>query len=481
MPLQTTPGAAVRETVLPTHWGLRAAALLAMLVVVVAVGWLVWNRSRSLPELKQQQLTENSMESAVESGAISPDGRYLAYSDVHGIHIKLIETGETQDIPQPESLNGQPVKWQIVSWFPAGTRFLANAGVWSGEDPLSKLTHPSIWIVSMMGGAPRKLRDEAYAWSVSPDGASVAFTANFGSARAAGGRSARVDRQVWLIDLNGAQPRELFDTDQGSDLSNVLWSPDGQRMAYVRNRQASAKVELSIEIRDLQGGAPSTVFHQPGPADRCGLHFCWLPSGRMIFALGVPSATSGPRCDFRELRIDPHTNKAEGNTRRITEWAGSCIDSLSATADGKQLAFRRWSLESGTYVANLKDNQTSLTDVRRLTLHNGEGATAWTADSRAVIFYRQSGLPGIFKQALEQNAAQPIVTGRGLWKFWVPRVSPDGAWVLYQANPKDDGSALRSTAWHIMRVPIGGGVPQPVLTASMVDCCAVRSRRAPRV
>ena len=52
--------------------------------------------------MKQRQLTTNSSENAVTGGAISPDGRYLAYADLDGIHVKLIETGETRNVPQPE-------------------------------------------------------------------------------------------------------------------------------------------------------------------------------------------------------------------------------------------------------------------------------------------------------------------------------------------------------------------------------------------
>ena len=47
-------------------------------------------------------------------GAISPDGKYLAYSDLKGMHIKLIETGETRAVPQPEALKDQNVEWALV-------------------------------------------------------------------------------------------------------------------------------------------------------------------------------------------------------------------------------------------------------------------------------------------------------------------------------------------------------------------------------
>jgi uncharacterized protein with WD repeat len=41
-------------------------------------------------ELTQKRLTFNSSENPVMSDAISPDGKYLAYSDPAGIHVKLL-------------------------------------------------------------------------------------------------------------------------------------------------------------------------------------------------------------------------------------------------------------------------------------------------------------------------------------------------------------------------------------------------------
>ena len=54
----------------------------------------------------------------MKSGGISPDGKYLAYTDRMGIHLKLIETGEMQTIPQPEEFKRNWVDWQIGSLVP---------------------------------------------------------------------------------------------------------------------------------------------------------------------------------------------------------------------------------------------------------------------------------------------------------------------------------------------------------------------------
>ncbi len=81
--------------------------------------------------------------------AISPDGKYLAYSDDTGLHIKLLETGETKTLPLPAEVASTHATWLPVAWFPDGNRLLANLEV-AGKPP-------SIWILSLIGYAAAKI------------------------------------------------------------------------------------------------------------------------------------------------------------------------------------------------------------------------------------------------------------------------------------------------------------------------------------
>ena len=150
-------------------WGKRVllgvAALLVLLVCASAIVWLKKPQPSSPAEPKLQQLTANSSEIPVTTSVISPDGKYLAFTELTlRMRVKMIATDETLAIPEPESLTGRPVSWQIAAWFPDGTRFLANSR--SLSNSRSSAEGSSIWIVSL-GGAPRKLRDDAEAFSVS--------------------------------------------------------------------------------------------------------------------------------------------------------------------------------------------------------------------------------------------------------------------------------------------------------------------------
>src|SRR5260370_25319448 len=189
---------------------------------------------------------------------------------------------DMRTIPQPKALEGSGAEWSIAPWFPEGTRFLANASIEQ---------HTSIWVVSAFGGARRKIRDDARAWSVSPNGSKVVFTTNTGSLG---------DREVWLMGPNGEQPEKILAPDDGSATAAVKWSPDGTRLAYlklrlIQIRQEQDRFEVAIETCDLEGQSPTTVFSSPTVHD-----FYCLPPTRIIYSSSdtEPNVKSDKFCDF---------------------------------------------------------------------------------------------------------------------------------------------------------------------------------------
>ena len=97
---------------------------------------------------------------------------------------------------------------------------------------------------------------------------------------------------------------------------------------------------------------------------------------------------------------------------------------------------------------------------RRLTSDEAfDGPTAWTPDSKAVLFMSdRTGTWGIFKQGISQDTAEPVVTGPQ--DVSAPRLSADGAWILYETPRTAVGP---SVPVRLMRIPVSGGVPQLVL------------------
>ena len=61
------------------------------------------------------------------------------------------------------------------------------------------------------------------AFSVSPDGSSIAFGTNAGQLG---------DREIWLMDTKGLQARKLYDAPEKTAIGGLQWSADGQRAIY---------------------------------------------------------------------------------------------------------------------------------------------------------------------------------------------------------------------------------------------------------
>jgi eukaryotic-like serine/threonine-protein kinase len=433
-------------------WRMVVASLFAVLVVASII-FVFSKRYTSLPtEPRLRQLTTNSTEDPVRTGAISPDGKFLAYADLRGIHVKLIETGDTKIVPQPEALKESRVDWTIVQWFPDSLRFVAN--LIPPLEAYSSEKHVSIWTVSVLGGEPRKLRDDADASSVSPDGSLVTFGTNPGPFG---------DREIWVMGPNGEQAHELFETDEKSAILGATWSSDRHRLAYIKIDKSGA----AIESRDLKSGLPTTMLKDDGRLATA----LWLPDGRLIYALRESEASR--TCNFWQMRIDARTGEPLDKPTRVTSWVGFCLDIQSVTADSKRLSFLEWAAETSVYIATLGADGTRITTPKRLTLsENRAEPSAWTADSKTVIFMvKRDDRWGIFKQSIEGNMAEPIVPSIGGSPVMpneryieLPRTSPDGTLVLYRViGPPGDSSPA---GVRLMRVPIAGGTPELVLTAN---------------
>src|SRR5262249_15654579 len=130
-------------------------AVTGILIMGTGAGWVAARRFNPRVEIREQRLTANSPDDPVLNAVISIDGKYLACADRTGMFLRVIGTGETHSIALPEGFRARP-----VSWFPDGSHLLVTA--WPGASP------SSMWSISVLGGSPRKLLDNADARSVSP-------------------------------------------------------------------------------------------------------------------------------------------------------------------------------------------------------------------------------------------------------------------------------------------------------------------------
>jgi eukaryotic-like serine/threonine-protein kinase len=427
----------------PLHqrWPLPLAGLLA-LIAALGLAWFLTHRTpRPQPsaELTQKRLTFNSEENYVGDCSISPDGRYVAYSDGTAIHVKLLATGEERRIPRPAGVPAD-AWWGVQTWFPDGTQLFAATWEPGGNETL--------WTVSLLGESARAFREHTCCGSVSPDGTHIAFSPELGASGFV--------REIWVVGTQGDNPQRVVALGEDEWLDLGGWSPDGQRLAYIRwQGLRSNQPSSSIETCDLKGVNRTVVVRQ---ADLGLEGLCWLPSGRIIYSRQESPDSNDD--NLWQIGVDEHSGTPTDKPKRITRWAGSTISWLSASADGKRLAVLKGTHHAQVYLGELAEGGTRIKPPRRLTNdESNDWPLAWTADSKAILFGSdRNGSWGIFKQGMGQDTAELLVIEPQNVGLGPRRLSADGAFVLYIEVPRTASAPTR-----LMRIPVSGGVPQLVL------------------
>jgi Tol biopolymer transport system component/DNA-binding winged helix-turn-helix (wHTH) protein len=428
----------------PSRWWFLGGLALA-LVVGVIVGFRVAHSTATRIEsnLRERRLTANAPELPVIDGVISPDGKYLAFTDSSGFYLRQIDTGETHAVSVPSGFMARP-----RSWFPDGAHLLAT---WTGgpREP------ESIWEISLMGGTPRKLVAQG-AWpAVSPDGSSIAYLASpiqF--------KEIALDKEIWLARSDGAEPRKVIG-DSEDVFGPPVWSPDGIHLAFMRGKFTTGMpfIRCQLEIVNVKTGETATLLSTAGLRPT----IAWTPDGRIIYSLGEAIPNQGDS-NLWALKVDSD-GRAIGAATRLTHGTGEA-SAISVTSDGKRLAFFRQAVEPDVYIGDLEANGTRLTPLRRLTLdERADYPYSWTPDSKSVIFTSdRNGTFNIFRQGVHD--AGPEVLVRSSEDLAVPRLSPDGNSIIYLITPSSGASVYNS---RLMRAPLTGGPPQLILEATGIS------------
>lgn len=244
-----------------------------------------------------------------------------------------------------------------------------------------------------------------------------------------------------------------------SQIFPFVWSPNGQRLAYIERHVAATPspaddVLLSLRTRDANGGDLQVILND----NRMQHALAWAPDGRILFAYREDPTSDRSDEGVHSIRVDQHTGRATGQLQFLTNGSGA-IGGMSVSSDGMRLVFSRTNTRAEAFVAEFEANTRRWKTPRRLTLDaNSNAAEAWLPDSRTVLFVsNRNGRWTLFKQAMDETTAEVLVEGRSIL---LPRLSADGSQVLYESRA---GPVNSSVPVSLMRLPIAGGPPQLVV------------------
>ena len=458
-----------RRSFRQTAW--RAGAALAAVVLVAAGVWLGSLRQPAESPEPPLRVTPLTTYAGYESDpSFSPSGDQVVFvwdgdnQDNFDIYVKLVGEGTPLRLTDDPAADGSP------AWSPDG-RQIAFLRFGSQSERAA-----DVMLVPPIGGPERKLaqidsrrvdsqvyRSLGLAWS--PDGKHLAV----------GGRdSPREPYGIFLLSVETGEKRRLTLPRVSTELD--FWpdfSPDGQKVAFVRGTVASA---ADIHVVPVTGGQPERVTDLGTLVG--GL--AWTSDGReIIFSAGstggalyrIPASGGKPRqvaaagvahgkpalapqarrlayarvvSDSNIWRIDL---ASAGVRKPMRPLIASTRHDVSGrfSPDGKRIVFA--SARSGTMEIWVCDADGS--NPLQLTSFNGPltGTPRWSPDARSIVFdSRPGGYAGIFVVGASGGAPRRITTDPA--GDMVPSWSRDGRWIYF--------ASYRSGELQVWKVPVEG-------------------------
>jgi eukaryotic-like serine/threonine-protein kinase len=411
----------------PRHWAwlwISAAALL-MVAAVLTAFFFHRNRGRTVKELVPIRVTSNGSDAIVQRMALSPDGKYLAYSDINGVHVRSMQTGDSRVLTETKDM--------IVQWWSAD----------ASQFYVLKLANKQYiaYGISVAGGVPHLLGNSM----PSPSGEYSLTFSEKGGLMFPGYQYTKVKRRT---------DGKVFSIERDGLLSGwYAWSPHDKHLAVVFDRIGSNAPW--IEALDPENGHWSIVV---SPQQDFIHGTAWLSESELIFSKDESSLRTDT--NLWTVNLNPSTGLPSGTPQRRTQWTDFQMITLSADAKASRLCFLKYRLESDIYLGDIQRHGSKLTSLRQVTREEANTLPyAWTPDNRAVVSISDRDGPyQVYKHNIDNDTAELLTHSPGY--EWCPRVSPDGRWLLYWNVPP--GVSLH----RLMRMPLSGGPEEEVLTTT---------------
>jgi serine/threonine protein kinase/sugar lactone lactonase YvrE len=414
-----------------------AVAVLLLTTVGIAYGLIeLWRRSQSRPvtSSRSMKITRLTDSGNATAAAISPDGNYVVYA-LENEGKQSLWLRQVAPTSEKEIVSSAPVYIRGLTFSKDGNLIYYTAG-----DRDSVFGNGVLYQVPALGGTPRKvLARVSSPIAFSPDGSRIAFVRdNEGS----GGEEA-----LMIANVNGTEERILaqhkglaFFNDSGP-----AWSPDGKIIAcgVWFDPIYNSVVEVSVEDGTEK---PMTSYKGwMGPVDRV----TWLRDGSGLLVVAAQDVITGSQIW--------HLAYPSGEVRRITnDLNGYGSDSLTLTSDSATIAVVQQDAMANFWLMMMNEDTGRARQITHGKFSDGGGGLAWTPDGK-IVFPRRTGDMHDLWIMDQGGANQRQLTTDAPWEVF-PMFSPDGRYLVFNSN--------RDKISHIWRIDADATNPKQLTTGN---------------
>ncbi|HEY5760839.1 MAG TPA: DPP IV N-terminal domain-containing protein, partial [Steroidobacter sp.] len=228
--------------------------------------------------------------------------------------------------------------------------------------------------------------------------------------------------QVWVANLSQAAEATQLIQDAGA-ASELSWSPDGKRLAFISNRKDFSVVGvIDIATKSIQWLSPG-VDHD--------MSLRWSRDGKRLAWVRYPSLAVSFWTDafFAKRAGDP--------------WSVWVADVASGTAN------KVWTADAGPGSV--------------FQPIEGSSSLLWSADNRLLFPWESTGWLRLYSLDLTQKGARPVALSQDGAEVFAMTLDQSGRDVIYSSNAEDDDHR------HLWRVSAKGGKAQRTTKGDSIE------------